>query len=84
MAVYNFAAAGNKLAVDLVAGGDFPAKGTIYAEPGVQLTPSSIKLTEGGKLMQTFLYQHFNQIAGVAPTSLADAYAKLKTLIGTL
>jgi hypothetical protein len=82
MATYNFTMVGLNLKVDrVVVSNNFKAKSNIYSEPGVIQSADSIVLLEGGQRKQTFLYEHFNLIGGVAPTSLSDAMTKLSVLI---
>lgn len=82
MATYNFTMVGLNLKVDrVVVGNDFKAKSNLYSSPGVIQSVNSIILLEDGQRKQTFLYEHFNQIGGVAPTSLSDAMTKLSVLI---
>lgn len=82
MSKYNFSMVGVNLKVDrVVTGGDFKAKSNLYSEPGVIQSVDSIVLLEGSTRKQTFLFEHFGTIGGVAPTSLSDAMTKLSVLI---
>jgi hypothetical protein len=73
---------GLNLKVDrVVVSSNFKAKSNLYSEPGVIQSVDSIILLEGGQRKQTFLFEHFGTIGGVAPTSLSDAMTKLSVLI---
>jgi hypothetical protein len=82
MATYNFAMVGNNLKVDrVVTSSNFQAKSNLYSSPGVIQGANKIILLEDGDRKQTFLFEHFGTIGGVAPTSLSDAMDKLSILI---
>jgi hypothetical protein len=82
MAKYDITMVGLNMKVDrVVTANDFKAKSNLYSSPGVIQSVDSIILLEDGSRKQTLRFEHFNQIGGVAPTSLSDAMTKLSVLI---
>jgi hypothetical protein len=84
MSQWNFTVVGGSLVKTLVNPEDYVApRSKSYTAPKFDIAVNKITIFEQGQYDSTILFHEFNEIDGVAPTDLQDAYDKLLALIPT-
>lgn len=84
MSQWDFTASGGSLVKTLVSPEDYVgARIKSYTAPKFDLATNKITISEQGKYDSTIMFHEFNEIDGVPPTNLADAYTKLLALVPT-
>lgn len=84
MSQWDFTASGGSLVKTLVDPSDYVApRSKSYTAPKFDMAANKITIFEQGQYDSTILFHEFNEIGGVAPTDLADAYTKLLALVPT-
>lgn len=84
MSQWDFTASGGSLVKTLVSPEDYVgARIKSYTAPKFDLSTNKITISEQGKYDSTIMFHEFNEIDGVSPTDLADAYTKLLALVPT-
>lgn len=79
---YDITAEGNLLQLDVVVTmGDFQSRGHSFLNPSVDLAVDKIKFFEGGIYKIALNFTDINEVGGVAPSDIEDAYEKIKELI---
>lgn len=82
MSLWNFTASGGSLVKTLVNPEDYVgARQKSYTAPKFDLATNKITIFEQGNYDSTIMFHEFNEIDGVAPSDLADAYTKLLALV---
>jgi len=84
MSQWDFTASGGSLVKTLVDSASYVAPRTkSYTAPKFDMSLDKIIIFEQGKYDSTIMFHEINEIDGVAPTDLADAYTKLLALVPT-
>jgi len=84
MSQWDFTVSGGSLVKTLVAPEDYVApRSKSYTAPKFDMVLDKITISEQGNYDSTILFHEFNEIGGVAPTDLEDAYALLLALVPT-
>ena len=82
MSQWDFTASGGSLVKTLVDPSDFVApRSKSYTAPKFDMAANKITIFEQGNYDSTILFHEFNEIGGVAPSDLQDAYDLLLALI---
>lgn len=84
MSQWDFTVVGGSLVKTLVSPEDYVApRSKSYTAPKFDMAANKITIFEQGKYDSTILFHEFNEINGVAPTDLQDAYTKLLGVVPT-
>lgn len=84
MSQWDFTASGGSLVKTLVSPEDYVApRSKSYTAPKFDMVLDKITIFEQGNYDSTILFHEINEIDGVAPSDLADAYTKLLALVPT-
>lgn len=84
MSQWDFTASGGSLVKTLVAPEDYVApRSKSYTAPKFDMVLDKIAIFEQGQYDSTIMFHEINEIGGVEPTDLADAYTKLLALVPT-
>jgi len=82
MAKFNISTEGNSLKIDLVVTlGDFTPSGSTFIAPSIEMVKDKFKFYEYGVYRTMLPFYEIGTIDGVVPSDIADAYAKINTLI---
>jgi len=84
MSQWDFTASGGSLVKTLVNPEDYVGdRSKSYTAPKFDMAANKITIFEQGQYDSTIMFHEINEIDGVAPSDLADAYTKLLALVPT-
>jgi hypothetical protein len=84
MSQWDFTASGGSLVKTLVNPSAFvDRRNKSYTAPSFTMSLNKITIFEQGQYDSTIMFHEFNEIDGVAPSDLSDAYTKLLALVPT-